>query len=96
MKKILLLCVLVTGCGSFKAPSTITVDVPVYTPCVIAQIDRPDLAVDNLPIGSNIWEQMKALRAERIQREAYESILEKAIQSCQASDPAGADSTTSY
>lgn len=70
------------GCAS-TAPRVKEVLVPVSVPCKAAIPDRPSLAVDSLPIGAGIWEQMKALRAERNQRQGYEKELEAAIQSCQ-------------
>jgi len=85
MKKIIpviFLCILAAGCATSQ-PSIVKVDVPVYTPCVMPKIDVPDFAVDTLPLGSGIWDQMKSLRAERLQREAYESELTAAIQACQ-------------
>jgi hypothetical protein len=70
------------GCAS-TAPRVQEVLVPVSVPCKAAIPDRPALSVDLLPIGAGIWEQMKALRAERNQRQGYEKELEAAIQSCQ-------------
>lgn len=70
------------GCAS-TTPRVQEVLVPVSVPCKAAIPDRPALAVDSLPIGAGIWEQMKALRAERNQRQGYEKELEAAIQSCQ-------------
>jgi hypothetical protein len=58
-----------SGCVS-TAPKVQEVLVPVPVPCKVAIPDRPALAVDSLPVGSGIWEQMKALRAERNQRAA--------------------------
>lgn len=44
---------------------------------------RTTSAVDGLPVGAGIWEQMKALRAERKQRQGYEAELEAAVRACQ-------------
>jgi hypothetical protein len=71
-----------SGCVS-TAPKVQEVLVPVPVPCKVAIPDRPALAVDSLPVGSGIWEQMKALRAERSQRQGYETELEAAVKSCQ-------------
>ena len=46
-------------------------------------VARPAFAVDALSIGAGIWEQMSALRAERIQRIGYETELEAAVKACQ-------------
>jgi uncharacterized lipoprotein YmbA len=71
-----------TGCAT-TAPMVQEVLVPVSVPCRVEPPVQPAFAVDSLPVGSGIWEQMKALRAERLQRQGYEAELEAAIQSCQ-------------
>lgn len=76
-----LLLLLLAGCASQTPPKTVEVPVPV--PCKVPQIEKPSFAVDGLPIGANIWDQMLALRAERKQRQGYELKLEAAVQSCQ-------------
>lgn len=76
-----LLLLLLAGCASQTPPKTVEVPVPV--PCKVPQIEKPSFAVDGLPIGANIWDQMLALRAERKQRQGYELKLEATIQSCQ-------------
>lgn len=70
-----------TGCAG--TPKVQIAEVPVPVPCKVAQPERPLFAVDGLAIGSDIWEQMKALRAERLQRIGYEAELEAAVRACQ-------------
>ena len=70
------------GCAGM-APKAQEVKVPVPVPCKVEAPVPPAFAVDGLPIGSGIWEQMKALRAERKQRQAYEAELEAAVRACQ-------------
>lgn len=70
------------GCAGM-APKVQEVKVPVPIPCKIEAPERPLFAVDGLPIGSDIWEQMKALRAERQQRIGYEVELEAVVKACQ-------------
>lgn len=70
------------GCSGM-APKVQEVKVPVPVPCKVEAPMRPTFAVDDLPVGSGIWEQMKALRAERQQRQGYEAELEAAVKSCQ-------------
>jgi hypothetical protein len=72
-----------TGCASQHAPAVIKVDVPMAIPCNIQPISKPQFAVDSISPDSDIWDMMSALRAERIQRKSYESVLESAIHSCQ-------------
>ncbi|MGQ0711191.1 MAG: hypothetical protein ACT4NV_15760 [Rhodoferax sp.] len=70
------------GCAGM-APKVQEVKVPVPVPCKVDTPAKPAFAVDGLPVGAGIWEQMKALRAERLQRQGYEAELEAAVQSCQ-------------
>lgn len=72
------------GCATTPPPAQpVEVRVPVAVPCKAPAPARPAFAVDALPIGSVIWEQMKALRAERFQRQGYEAELEAAVKACQ-------------
>lgn len=81
---ILLAALLLTGCaGLMPAPKVVEVKVPVQVQCKVVPPERPLFAVDGLPVGSGIWEQMKALRAERMQRIGYEVELEAAVRACQ-------------
>lgn len=70
------------GCSGM-APTVQEVKVPVPVPCKAPTPERPAFAVDGLPAGSGIWEQTKALRAERKQRQGYEAELEAAVRACQ-------------
>ncbi len=79
---ILLTVLLLTGCAGL-APKVVEVKVPVPVPCKVTPPERPLFAVDGLPIGSDIWEQMKALRAERQQRIGYILELEAVVRACQ-------------
>ena len=72
------------GCATTATPvQPVEVRVPVAVPCNAPVPVRPAFAVDALPVGSGVWDQMAALRAERYQRKGYESELEAAVQSCQ-------------
>lgn len=88
MTKILfgvMLCILLlAGCATTPQPAQpVEVSVPVEVPCKVSAPVRPAFAVDALPIGSSLWNQVRALRAERLQRKGYESELEVAVLSCQ-------------
>ena len=73
-----------TGCAAIpSAPVVQEVSVPVSVPCRIVAPEAPAFAVDGLPLGSIVYDQMKALRAERLQRMGYETKLLAAIQTCQ-------------
>lgn len=72
------------GCATTMPPvQPVEVKVPVTVPCKVPMPERPAFAVDGLPLGSGIWDQMKALRAERWQRQGYETELEAAVKACQ-------------
>jgi hypothetical protein len=60
----------------------VEVRVPVAVPCKTPTPSRPAFAVDALSLGAGIWEQMSALRAERIQRQGYILELEAAVKAC--------------
>lgn len=89
MKTMLIgLALVLAGCQSQQQvpapePRVVQVQVPVAVPCKIAPVARPAFAVDSLPLGAEIDEQMRALRAERKQRQGYEARLEAAVQGCQ-------------
>lgn len=70
------------GCAA-PWPVVQEVKIPVPVPCKTPPIERPVFAVDTLPIGAEIWDQMRALRAERQQRIGYEIELEAAVSACQ-------------
>lgn len=86
MKRIILMSFLVlAGCGE-KPPRPavpVIVDKPVPVACKTVLPQEPGWDVDALPIGSDVWDQMAALRAERLQRIGYEGQLKAAIQACQ-------------
>lgn len=78
---------LLAGCAAQVAetpePVVVRVEVPVEVPCRTERVPRPAFAVDALRIGAPNDEQMRALRAERKQRKAYEKRLEAAVAACQ-------------
>lgn len=84
MNKLIVVCALaLAGCtGAPPVPSYVEVKVPVAVPCKTADVARPAFAVDQLPIGSPIDVQMRALRAERHQRIGYERELLAANEVC--------------
>ncbi|MBG6290057.1 hypothetical protein I5I61_21590 [Pseudomonas nitroreducens] len=89
MKMIMIGVVLaLVGCQSQQQapapePRVVEVQVPVAVPCKITPVTRPAFAVDSLSLDAEIDEQMRALRAERKQRQGYEARLEAAVQGCQ-------------
>ena len=72
------------GCATTPPPAQpVEVHVPVAVPCKAPTPERPAFAVDALALGSGVWDQMAALRAERLQRKGYEAELEAAVKACQ-------------
>lgn len=83
---ILVAALVMTACAGREArptpPPVREVKVPVLVPCITAMPAKPAFAVDALPLGSDVWQQMAALRAERLQRKGYEQELEAALTGC--------------
>ena len=73
------------GCAApaQRAPDVQQVLVTVPVPCKVSAPTKPAYAVEALPLGSTVFRQMAALRAERKQRQGYEAELEAAILACQ-------------
>lgn len=87
MKRLIaVLCLALAGCAGQVAeppePQVVRVEVPVQIPCRTERVQRPVFAVDVLPVGATIAEQMRALRADRLQRKGYELRLEAAVEAC--------------
>ncbi|MCG8907309.1 hypothetical protein [Pseudomonas sp. DP-17] len=82
------LALVLAGCQSqqqapMPEPRVVEVQVPVAVPCKFIPVSRPVFAVDSLPLGAAVDVQMRALRAERKQRQGYEMRLEAALLGCQ-------------
>lgn len=64
------------------APELVEVKVPVPVPCKAVAPAVPVFAVESLALDATIDQQMKVLRAERLQRIGYERELLAALQVC--------------
>ncbi|CAN7624255.1 hypothetical protein LJR232_004554 [Aquipseudomonas alcaligenes] len=75
---------LLSGCstGVQPAPELVEVKVPVPVPCKAVAPAVPVFAVESLALDATIDQQMKVLRAERLQRIGYERELLAALQVC--------------
>lgn len=73
------LAAILAGCQTI--PREVKVPVPVY--CDVEKLTRPKWATAGLPPEADIYDQTKALLAERKQRIGYETKLEAAIDGCQ-------------
>lgn len=81
-------CLAILGCmsvltGCATAPRVERVDVPVQVPCRVTIPEEPVYATAALAADASIWEQAKALLAERKQRIAYTTKIQAAARSCQ-------------
>lgn len=67
------LLLLLAACATTTPVSATPIEAStqVMVPCKIPIPQRTPFAVDTLPIGASIWDQMAALRAERLQRIGY-------------------------
>lgn len=74
--------VFLSACSTLSNSKPVEILVPVQVPCKITPPNKPNFAVDNLGIGEDIFEKVKALLAERKQRQGYELELEEAIKAC--------------
>lgn len=80
----LFLVLLLAGC---QATMPKTVEIPVAVPCDVLLPAKPVWATESLRPDAGIFEQVKALLAERRQREGYEVLLEAAATSCSSRGP---------
>ena len=78
---LVLVCLPLAGCGP-RLPERVLV--PVEVPCKVDVPARPVWATKALPADADIFDQVRALLAERKQRIAYERLLEAAVASCNA------------
>ena len=70
------------GCNTVP----LRVMVPVAVPCEVVMPVAPVWATDALLPDAGIWDQTKALLAERFQRIGYEAELVAALEACQLPD----------
>lgn len=77
-----LLLAALAGCYNLPAREPMEVKIEVPVKCEAKTPAPQQFAVDLLPIGSDIWEQMQALREERKQRRVYEQTLVETLESC--------------
>jgi len=75
-----LAAIALSACGTTaKLPDVVTIQKPVRQAIQAKPVEKPAWAVDALPMGAPIDDQVKALLAEREQRKAYETELEAAV-----------------
>lgn len=79
MRSAALLLLLLVGCAA-RPPARI--EIPVAVPCRVELPVRPVWATETLSADAGIYEQVRALLAERRQRIGYEAELEAAARAC--------------
>lgn len=72
---------MLAGCGP-RIPERVLV--PIEVPCKVDEPAEPAWATKALHADADIFDQVKALLAERKQRIAYERLLKAAVRSCNA------------
>lgn len=78
----LLACLVIAGCANKpRVPERIEIPVPV--PCRVQVPTAPVWATETLQPGAGIFDQVRALLAERAQRISHITRLEAAARACQ-------------
>ena len=72
------LCLLLAGCTCVPT----RVEIPIPVPCRVTPPAEPVWATESLSGAAGIWEQVRALLAERRQRIGYETQLRAAATAC--------------
>jgi len=77
---------LLAGCAGQAPPAevrTVRVEVPVQVPCRVKKIAPPAWAADRLRRSDSLEVKVRALLAERLQRQGYVGQLAAAVEACQ-------------
>lgn len=76
--------VALVGCAGQVEPEprTVRVEIPVAVPCRVPAVQEPAWATAMLKKGDSLQVKVRALLAERQQREGYEALLLAAIDAC--------------
>ncbi|OPE34960.1 hypothetical protein [Pseudomonas aeruginosa] len=84
MTRLLLgLCLLFAGCAaSPTTPRSVRVEVPLAVPCRVPDVRPPSWASATLQAGDSLQAKVRALLAERRQRQGYELELQAALRAC--------------
>lgn len=83
---LMMVAVLLTGCSVRPAPvevRTVRVEVPVQVPCKVRRVTAPAWAADGLRKTDSLEVKVRALLAERLQRQGYVDQLAAAVEACQ-------------
>ncbi|AQR70087.1 hypothetical protein BZG29_18460 [Janthinobacterium sp. LM6] len=75
------MAVLLAGCGS-APPAAQRIEVPVFTPCVKMEIQRPAYEFDKLPATATDGEIVLALARDWPRGRKYEGELEAVVAGC--------------
>ncbi len=79
----LVAAVVLAGCATTSEPiKTVEVKVPYRVPCVVPTPAQPAWVVPAVPKGADVFEQMRALLADREMAFAYQKEMESALWAC--------------
>lgn len=70
------------GCSTSSVYKPVTIEVPVAVPCQTPVISHPVWPTEDLTDKSTLFEQVRALLAERELRQSYETKMEAAVSAC--------------
>lgn len=83
---LMMLMALLAGCAVSQPPvevRTVRVEVPVQVPCKVRRVAAPAWAADGLRKSDSLEVKVRALLAERLQRQGYVDQLTTAVEACQ-------------
>ena len=81
MRLLIVACALLAGCSSApKLPDKVLV--PVSVPCITEAIPAPAFITDSELIKSTEYDFVISLARDRLERRAYEGLLEAVIEGC--------------
>ncbi|MCO7557650.1 hypothetical protein [Metapseudomonas otitidis] len=80
-----LFLIALAGCAGRQEaePRIVRVEVPVAVPCRVEEVAVPPWAASTLRAGDSLEVKVRALLAERLQRQGYELELLAALKACQ-------------
>lgn len=80
MKTLLLVLLVLVGCGS--NPVTQEMKIPIPVPCVTEMPRKPDYRTPKLPENATDFDKVMALLQDWVNSRKYEGLLEAGLQAC--------------
>lgn len=83
MRATVLIALVLSGCATTQTiPATVEVKIPVPVLCQAVEPLEPTWNADLVKAGADVFEEMKALLADRKMSKGYEGELKEALRSC--------------